>query len=129
LNLADHTTLLDGAPVALTNAAGDKATFTLLSEFRFRADASENIKHPHPYGIARLDSDPGHLDLADAGLNLVHQVDLATGRKRTLVRFPSLPNFGSSAPPVVDAVPDSVRAYGSQLLVTFLTGFPFSPGR
>jgi hypothetical protein len=32
------------------------------------------------------------------------------------------------APPVVDAVPDSVRAYGNQLLVTFLTGFPFSNG-
>ena len=29
---------------------------------------------------------------------------------------------------MVDAVPDSVRAYGNQLLVTFLTGFPFSNG-
>jgi hypothetical protein len=128
LKLADHTTLLDGNPVTLTNAAGDKATLTLLSEFRFRPDARENIKHSHPYGIARLDSDPGHLFIADAGLNLVHQVDIATGRKRTLVQFPSFPNFGSTAPPVVDAVPDSVRAYGNQLLVTFLTGFPFSAG-
>jgi hypothetical protein len=128
LKLADHTTLLDGNPVTLTNAAGDKATITLLSEFRFRPDARENIKHSHPYGIARLDSDPTHLFVADAGLNLVHQVDIATGRKRTLVQFPSFPNFGSTAPPVVDAVPDSVRAYGNQLLVTFLTGFPFSAG-
>src|SRR6476646_1904104 len=128
LKIADHTTLLDGNPVALTNAAGDKATFTLLSEFRFRPDARENIKHSHPYGIARLDSDPGHLYIADAGLNLIHQVDIATGRKRTLVQFPSFPNVGTSPPPVVDAVPDSVRAYGNQLLVTFLTGFPFSNG-
>jgi hypothetical protein len=44
------------------------------------------------------------------------------------VQFPSFPNQGTSPPPVVDAVPDSVRAYGNQLLVTFLTGFPFSPG-
>jgi len=58
----------------------------------------------------------------------VHQVDIVTGRKRTLVQFPSFPNFGTSPPPVVDAVPDSVRAYGNQLLVTFLTGFPFSNG-
>ena len=97
LKIADHTTLLDGNPVALTNAAGDKATITLLSEFRFRPDARENIKHSHPYGIARLDSDPGHLYIADAGLNLVHQVDIATGRKRTLVQFPSFPNFGTIA--------------------------------
>src|SRR6476646_3102105 len=34
LKLADHTTLLDGNPVTLTNAAGDKTTLTLLSEFR-----------------------------------------------------------------------------------------------
>src|SRR5262249_17788407 len=77
LKLADHTALLDGNPVILTNAAGDKATFTLLSEFRFRPDARENIKHSHPYGIAKLDSDPAHLFVADAGLNLVHQVEIA----------------------------------------------------
>ena len=28
----------------------------------------------------------------------------------------------------MDAVPTSVRAYGNQLLVSFLTGFPFTPG-
>ncbi len=128
LALADHTTLFDGKPVALTNSAGDTATVTLLSEFRFRPDATEIIKHSHPYGIARLDSDPSHLYIADAGLNLVHQVDISTGRKRTLVSFPKLPNLGTTPPPVVDAVPDSIRAYGNQLLVTFLTGFPFTGG-
>ncbi len=29
---------------------------------------------------------------------------------------------------MVDAVPTSVRVYGDQLLVSFLTGFPFTPG-
>jgi hypothetical protein len=128
LKLADHTTLLDGSPVTLTNASGDKATITLLTEFRFRPDATEVIKHSHPYGIAKLDSDPTHLYVNDAGLNLVHQIDIATGRKRTLISFPKFPNVGTTLPPVVDAVPTSVRAYGNQLLVTFLSGFPFTAG-
>jgi hypothetical protein len=128
LKTADHTTLFNGDPVALTNSSGDKATLSVLTEFRFRPDAVEVIKHSHPYGLAKLDSDPNHLYVNDAGLNLVHQIDIASGRKRTLIQFPSFPSVGSTPPPVVDAVPDSVRAYGNQLLVTFLTGFPFTPG-
>ncbi|MEO8596893.1 MAG: ScyD/ScyE family protein [Candidatus Solibacter sp.] len=128
LKIEDHTKLLDGAAVTLANAAGDKATATLLTEFRFRPDAREVIKHSHPFGIARLDSDPTHLYVNDAGLNLVHQIDLPSGKKRTLVQFPSFPNVGPSQPPVVDAVPTNTRVYGNQLLVSFLTGFPFTPG-
>ena len=128
LKLEDHTALLDGKAVTLTNSAGDKATATLLTEFRFRPDAQEVIKHSHPFGITRLDSDPTHLYVNDAGLNLVHQIDLPSGKKRTLVQFPKFPNQGTTQPPVVDAVPTNVRAYGNQLLVSFLTGFPFTPG-
>jgi hypothetical protein len=128
LKIADHTTLLDGGTVTLTNSAGDKATATLISEFRWRPDAREVIKHSHPFGIAKLDSDPKTLYVNDAGLNLVHQIDIASGKKKTLVQFPSFPNQGTTQPPVVDAVPDNIRAYGNQLLVTFLTGFPFSNG-
>ena len=125
LKLADHTTLLDGGTVTLTNSAGDKATVTLLCEFRFRPDARENIKHSHPFGLAKLDSDPTHLYVNDAGLNLVHQIDLPSGRKRTLVQFPSFPNQGTTQPPVVDAVPDSIKVYWVNQLAgeTFLTGF------
>lgn len=128
LKLADHTTLFNGSTVALTNTSGDTAILSVLTEFRFRPDPVEVIKHSHPYGLAKLDSDPNHLYINDAGLNLLHQIDIATGRKRTLIQFPSFPNVGGTPPPVVDAVPDSVRAYGNQLLVTFLTGFPFTPG-
>jgi hypothetical protein len=128
LAAADHTALFNGNPVTLTNSSGEKATVSVLTEFRFRPDAVEIIKHSHPYGLAKLDSDPNHLYVNDAGLNLVHQIDVTTGRKRTLVQFPQVPNLGSTPPPVVDAVPDNIRAYGDQLLVTFLTGFPFTPG-
>ena len=128
LQTADHTTLFHGQPVSLSNTSGDKATVTLLAEFRFRPDPTEVIKHSHPYGITKLDSDPAHLYVNDAGLNLVHQVDIPSGRKRTLIQFPQFPNVGPTAPPVVDAVPTSVRAYGNQLLVSFLSGFPFTPG-
>ncbi len=128
LKTADHTTLFNGQPVSLTNTNGDKATVTLLTEFRFRPDATEIIKHSHPYGVTKLDSDPDHLYVNDAGLNLIHQIDIASGRKRTLIQFPQFGNVGNTPPPVVDAVPTSARAYGNQLLVTFLTGFPFTPG-
>ena len=98
LKTADHTTLFNGQPVALTNAAGDKATVTLLTEFRFRPDPVEVIKHSHPYGLAKLDSDPDHLYVNDAGLNVVHQIDIASGRKRTLIQFPQFPNVGGTPP-------------------------------
>ena len=48
LKIADHTTLLDGSTVTLTNSAGDKATATLISEFRFRPDAREVSSTPTP---------------------------------------------------------------------------------
>ena len=45
-----------------------------------------------------------------------------------LSRFAGIPNPTPVGPPVGDAVPTSVRIYGNQLLVSFLTGFPFAPG-
>ena len=127
LKLEDHTSLLDGNVVTLTNAAGDKATISLVTEFRFRPSADEIIQHSHPFGIAKLDSDPNHVYINDAGLNLVHQVDITTGRKHTVTSFADVSNV-TGAPPLVDAVPDTIRAYGNQLLVTLLSGFPFAPG-
>ena len=43
----------------------------------------------------KLDSDPKTLYVNDAGLNLVHQIDIASGKKKTLVQFPSFPNQGT----------------------------------
>src|SRR5262249_6161258 len=50
------------------------------------------------------------------------------GRWVRMMLFPPQPNPTPVGPPVVDAVPTSVRIFGGQLLVSFLTGFPFTPG-
>ena len=127
LKTADHTTLADGNSVSLDNGAGDKATVSMLSEFRYRPDPVAIYRNSHPYALAKLPGDANHLYLADAGLNAVVQVDLPSGRSRKLTGFPNQPNHGPIGPPVSEAVPDSIRPFGSQLLVTLLTGFPFAP--
>jgi hypothetical protein len=70
---------------------------------------------------------PEWLFVADAGMNTVWQVNIASGRASALVRFPAIPT-GIAARPAAEAVPNSVRAYGDQLLVTQLSGVPFVPG-
>ena len=129
LKATDHIPLLDGKTVTLDNGQGDTATVTMLAQFRPRPDPRALWKNCHPFGLTKLDSDPNHIYMNDAGLNLVTQIDTQSGRAKTVSSFGPFPNFGANAnPPVVDAVPTSVHAYGDQLLVTFLTGFPFSPG-
>jgi hypothetical protein len=75
-----------------------------------------------------LTEDGATLWVTDASMNALVRVDTATGRWRRIARFPPLPNPTPVGPPVVDAVPTSVRIFGGQLLVSFLTGFPFVPG-
>jgi len=128
LAAADQSTLADGNVVTLTNSSGDSATATLLSTFRFRPDPQAIYRNSHPYGLAQFPSDSGHLYLNDAGLNALVQVDTQTGRAQTLTHFANVRNVGTSGPPVAEAVPDMVRTYGNQLLVTLLSGFPFTPG-
>ncbi len=127
LKAADHFTLIDGNPVTLTNDAGDKATVTLLALFRARPDPVAIYRNSHPYGLAMFPSDPSRLFMVDAGLNNLVQIDAQSGKSRTLVHFANVPNL-SGAPPTSEAVPDSVKVYGNQLLVTLLTGGPFTPG-
>ena len=128
LGAADQSTLADGNTVTLSNSAGDTATVILLSAFRYRPDPNAIYRNSHPYGLEIISADPGHLYMVDAGLNSLVQIDTQTGKAHTLAHFANVPNLGSSGPPVAEAVPDSVRAYGNQLLVTFLSGFPFTPG-
>jgi DNA-binding beta-propeller fold protein YncE len=123
-----HIPLLDGNSVVLDNGQGDTATVTLLAQFRPRPDPVAIYKNCHPFGLAKIPGDPNHIYMNDAGLNLVTQIEIPSGRARTVSSFGPFPNVGSTPPPVVDAVPTSVRTYGNQLLVTFLTGFPFTPG-
>src|SRR5204863_1249285 len=120
LATADHTTLADGASVALDNGAGDKATVSRLSEFRYRPDPVAIYRNSHPYALAKIPGDANHLYLADAGLNALVQVDLPSGRSRKLTSFPNQPNRGPIGPPVSEAVPDSIQISGGRLLVTLL---------
>ncbi|HUP25105.1 MAG TPA: ScyD/ScyE family protein [Thermoanaerobaculia bacterium] len=69
--------------------------------------------------------------VVDASTNTINQLDAATGRWSVLVRFPPVANplFPNLGGPVTDAVPTGiwVREDGD-LLVSFLTGFPFATG-
>jgi hypothetical protein len=128
LKATDHIPLLDGSTVTMDNGQGDQATVTMLAQFRPRPDPVAIYKNCHPFGLAKVPGDSNHIYMNDAGLNLVTQIEIPSGRAKTVSGFGPFPNVGNTPPPVVDAVPTSVRAYGNQLLVTFLTGFPFSPG-
>jgi hypothetical protein len=128
LKATDHTVLADGNSVSLDNGAGDKATVSMLSEFRYRPDPVAVYRNSHPYALAKIPGDATHLYLADAGLNALVQVDLPSGRSRKLTSFPNQPNRGPIGPPVSEAVPDSIQLSGDRLLVTLLTGFPFATG-
>jgi hypothetical protein len=125
---ADHNTLADGGTVTLDNGAGGTATITVLSDFRYRPDPVAIYRNSHPYALTKSPTDSKTLYMADAGLNSIVQISTDTGRWKTITKFPPQPNKGTTPPPVEDAVPDSVRYYNGQLLVTLLTGFPFTPG-
>lgn len=127
LSRAHQDTLADGNPVTLENGVGDTARLELLADFRDNVpDARTIYRNSHPYGMTLHPSFPGQLFVADAGMNTVWQVDVATGRARTLVRFPAIPT-GIPSRPQAEAVPTNVRPYGDQLLVTQLSGVPFVP--
>jgi hypothetical protein len=128
LQPSDHFTLLDGNTVSLTNSSGNTASVQLLAQFRPTIPDPVHIyRNSHPYGLALHPSQPNYLYVADAGMNIVRQVDLASGQTKTLVRFPNTPNPGK-VPPVIEAVPTSVHPYGEGLLVSLLSGVPFLPG-
>jgi hypothetical protein len=125
---ADHNTLADGGTVTLDNGAGATAAISVLSDFRYRPDPVSIYRNSHPYALAKLPTDPKNLYLADAGLNSIVQINAETGRWKTITKFPNQPYKGTTPPPVAEAVPDSIRYYNGRLLVTLLTGFPFTPG-
>jgi hypothetical protein len=126
LGLDNQFTLADGLAVKLTNSDGQTASIDLLTQFvPTPLDRREVYGHVTPYGMA-LDPARQFLYIADAGQNRIIKVDVTTGRSETLVRFPRL-TFGNAGAQT-DPVPTSVRFYGDELLVTFLSGGPFPPG-
>lgn len=126
LTLADHFALADGATLTLRSGS-EWARLRLLEDFRdLVPDPFTGVRASNTFRMARRGQ---ALYIVDAGLNQLSRVHAATGRYRKLVSFPPLPNSLPFGPPVLDAVPTSVRTYQpNQLLVTIFTGFPFPVG-
>jgi hypothetical protein len=123
-----HFPLHDGEEIELSDGSGATATLSVLTRFPIAEPAAGTIyRFSNPWGLA-LTEDGRGLYVSDASVNSVARVDTSTGRWRRLVRFPPYPNPTPVGPPILDSVPTSVRVYGDQLLVSFLSGFPFVPG-
>jgi len=130
LSMADQLALKAGSIVTLNAGAGDKLTVELVADFddyvpEPRPVEPNNVRASNPFGLAFIDD---RLFVVDASMNNVRTVDLGSGAVGTLTTFGPLPNTRGFGPPVVEAVPDSIRVFGDQLLVTLLTGFPFPLG-
>lgn len=119
--------LNDGEEVELTDS-GASARISLLTRFPMAEPHPAAIyKFSNPWGMT-LSQDGRSLYVTDASQNCLVRIDTATGRWRRLARFNPFPNPTPVGPPVVDAVPTSVRVYGDFVLVSFLSGFPFAGG-
>jgi hypothetical protein len=117
--------LADGEEVTLSDESGGNARISLLSDFPDGVpDANTIYRFANPWGLA-LTPDGNTLYLTDASQNTLVRIDTTTGRWRRIMRFAPSPNTTPVGPPVIDAVPTSVRIWGSYLLVSQLTGFPF----
>jgi len=128
---ADQTTLKNSSNVNLHNANGDTTTVRVVADFPDYVPepilgALDNVRQSNPFGVAIIDN---LLYVPDASSNSLRVVNLDTGAFQTLTSFAPLPNslfpFG---PPVVEAVPNSIRRFGDGLFVTLFSGFPFPPG-
>jgi hypothetical protein len=120
--------LNNGAEVEIDSGSGGTARFSVLARF----PNAEPTPGPFVYRFSNLwgmavSEDGSTLYVTDASMDALATVDTATGRWRRL-RFPPVPNPTPIGAPVLDSVPTSARIYGNQVLVSFLTGFPFAPG-
>ncbi len=131
LTLANHVALKNGATVSLDNGAGDKLTIELVADFpNYTPEPTPavpaNVRQSNPFGIALVGD---QLYISDASGNIVRKVDIDSGAMSTFSTFAPLPNTRGFGPPMVEAVPDSIRVFNGQLLVTLLSGFPFPIGQ
>ncbi len=128
--LANGETIFLGRTGLLNTSFLPKPTLRLVANFpdftpSFRPDVPNNVRPSNPFGLALRSNT---LYVADAAQNNIRTVDLNNGLIGTLITYPPRVNPLPFGPPVIDAVPDSLRLFGNKLLVTFLTGFPFPPG-
>lgn len=91
--------LSDGGQVELEDGSGSTAQISLLARFPI-SEPSPNViyRFSNPWGLA-LSADGASLFVTDASANALVRVDTSTGRWRRLVRFPPVPNPGTSGPP------------------------------
>jgi len=130
LTLADHQALKNGETLELGNGPGDKITIELIADFPdYTPDPlpffAPNVRHSNPYGVTKIED---NLYVSDGGQNKVLKVNIDSGTISTLTTFPPIPNPAPFGGPFIEAVPDSIREFDGQLLVTLLRGFPFLPG-
>lgn len=130
LTPADHTTLRNGQTIALQNIIGERLEVRLLVDFPNYVDAPRgdfqfNVRASNPFGIVATGQT---LFVVDASQDLVRRVDAQSGAYGTHTTFARIANATPVGPPLIDAVPDSIRIQGNDLLVTLLTGFPFPAG-
>ena len=130
LSAANQTTLNGGGPVTLTNAQGRQLMVRLVANLpnfviEPRPTLPLNARESNLFGL-ELSGD--FLYVVDASFNSLHKINIATGASETFATFAPKPNPTSVGPPFIEAVPDSIRLVGNNLLVSFLTGFPFVAG-
>jgi hypothetical protein len=120
--------LRDGGEVQISDGSGTLVTVDVLTRLPLsEPDPNTVYRFSNPWGLA-LSEDGRVLWAVDASMNALLRIDSETGRWQRVMRFAPMPNPGPVGPRVIDAVPTNVRTYGSELLVSFLTGFPFVPG-
>jgi len=126
----DHDRLETRARLRLTNDGDQRITIEVVVDildftFEFNPNFSNNVRASNPFGIALRGN---LLYVVNAGQNAVLEVDPQAKTSRVFLRFPPRANPLPFGPPFIDVVPNSIRAFGKQLLVTFLIGFPFPQG-
>lgn len=121
-------TLTEGATAVLHNTDGQTLGVRVVANLPdFRPETRpglppDNVRPANLYGIERAGA---NLYVVDASFNQLYRVNPVTGEFATFTVFPPRPNPLPFGPPVVEAVPDSIRLFGNRLLVTHLSGFPF----
>jgi hypothetical protein len=127
---ANYDNLAGGGRLKTSNTSGERLVADVIANFRDfsdepRPDVPGNVRVSNPFG---MDLRGNALYVADASQNLVYRVDLDSQDYEVMTRFAPKPNPLPFGPPVMEAVPTMARVFGKQLLVTYLTGFPFAPG-
>ena len=128
LTPAQHAVLADGASLDIEDGNGGRAQVSILTRFPISVpDPVMVYRFSNPWGMVVVE-DGRALYVSDASQNTVSRVDTATGRWQHVARYGAIANPTPVGAPMIDPVPTNIRVYGEELLVSFLSGFPFAQG-